>query len=113
MMSLALTVVSAGSAAEPKTAAGDGLLTALSYVDPTTQNIGFTDWSAIKVAHGVEALTSVIPEDFRIGVVLEISREEAFFAQFGSQRIAGHAETWGGIRPTSPGRRTSAEMAGQ
>ena len=92
---LALVLGSAATATDDEATAEHGLAEALTYVEPTTRNVGFTDWTAIKASHGVEALTSAIPEGFRIGTLLEVSRDEAFFAGFGLQHIVGHAETWG------------------
>lgn len=87
--------MSADVAAEDGPPSDTGLSTALTYVTPTTRSLNFTDWKTMKAAHDLDALTSSIPEDFRVAAMIELTRTEAPFATFGLNRLVGHADAWG------------------
>jgi len=91
----AVLVTSSSMLAADEPSVDDGLATALAFVTPKTANLGFTDWKAMKASNGLEALTSSIPEDIRIGAMIELTRVEAPYASFGLDRLIGHAEAWG------------------
>lgn len=74
---------------------GDGPLTALAFAPPGTRIIATTDWTRLKAAHGLEALTSAVPEDLRVRRMVDLARDEALFASFGLPHLVGHLDAWG------------------
>lgn len=68
---------------------------ALSFAPPGTIFIGFSDWSRMKAACGLETLDGSTPAELRLDALHRIMIEEAPFARFGADSLVGHVETWG------------------
>ena len=60
-----------------------------------TTSILYSDWTAMKAAHGISDVTSATPIDDRLTAMLQLTRSEAPFAAFGLSHFRGHADAWG------------------
>ena len=80
----------------PSTAAvPSGLQLAVPFAVVGTTSLMYTDWAAMKAAHGVADITSATPLDERIAAMLQLTRSEAPFAAFALSHFRGHADSWG------------------
>jgi hypothetical protein len=72
-----------------------GLDSAIPFAAVGTTTILYTDWAAMKAAHGLADVTSTTPIDERVAAMLNLTRSEAPFAAFGLSHLRGHADAWG------------------
>jgi len=71
------------------------ILEALSLLPPDIDAFEFTDWSALKAAHGGSEVTSASPLAQRQRLMLNIARQEATTFPLGLDRLGTWSERWG------------------
>ncbi len=79
-----------GPAADPTP-----ILEALSLLPPDIDAFEFTDWAALKAAHGGSDVTSASPLAERQRLMLDVARYEATTAPLGLDRLGTWSERWG------------------
>jgi hypothetical protein len=85
-----------GSPAPSASAALPAPLEALAYAPPAdTILFSFTDWAAMKAAHGAADVTSASPSDRRQALLRELVAQEAPRGAYGLNKVPGQADTWG------------------
>lgn len=62
---------------------------------PDASWMTFTDWDALKAAHGLEILDSSLPEELRLKGMIELTDDAGIFSSYGLSHLRGHAEAWG------------------
>jgi len=98
LVSLAAALPAAAASPAPSApadAGSDPLAEAVTFAPLGTSSILFTDWAAMKAAHGMEAVTSQTPLDERLDAMLALTKDEAPFAGYGIDRFQEHADAWG------------------
>ena len=94
-MGLMVMLGSSVSAASPVPALPHSNIAELiTFVPPTADSVGFTDWGRIKASQGAQDVTGASPMDDKLRVVLSTGRDEALASGFGLAHLREHFGTW-------------------
>ncbi len=98
LATLACSLPAVAASPAPSGSSGTGsdpLGEAVTMAPLGTSSILFTDWAAMKAAHGLEDITGATPLDGRMDAMLSLGKIEAPFAGYAIGRFRGHADAWG------------------
>jgi len=83
------------SAASPATGARSNVSEHITFVPPTAQNVGFTDWGRIRASVGAQDVTGASPFEEKAAVGMSTTKGEAAASAFGLAHLRDHYATWG------------------
>ncbi len=66
----------------------------ITFVPPTAQSVGFTDWGRIKASVGAQDVTGASPFEDKATVGMSTARGEALASGFGVAHLRDHFATW-------------------
>ncbi len=94
-----LTVVGAGPAALAQSPGPSGppgnVSELITFMPPTAESVGFTDWGRIRASQGAEDVTGASPMDDKVRVAMSTNKDEAGGSGFGIAHLRNQYDTWG------------------
>ncbi len=94
-MAIAICLPGSGvSAASPRPVTSGNVAELVTFVPPTAQTVGFTDWGRIKASVGAQDVTGASPFEDKAAVGMSTTRGEAAASAFGLAHLRDHYATW-------------------
>jgi len=66
----------------------------VTFVPPSAETVGFTDWGRIKASQGAQDVTGSSPIEDKFAVGLSTAQDEAAASGFGFAHLRDHFDTW-------------------